>query len=396
MNKDILKVALFYVVTLACVIVFSWFSVQYLSDQPADTEIPKDVVVRDDMTLQQVGQENGIAEKALRKAFGIKDDKGLETKISELNLPQKKVSNIVKNCAKNSQGYRQARTSRIRLKFILWVVFMVLLFILTKKGLVRFQSRKILYLVGIVIFGVFLGANPSPMSVFKNGVLLEDYEWGEAFARRMAFLGLLVTVILANKAICSWACQLGLLQDFIFRLPKNKNEKKSFFRQYKIPFVITNSVRVVFFLIVAVAGLAVGFDVIDDIDVFKVFKPREIGVLVGASIAVILTGSLFVYRPWCHLFCPFGLVGWVAEKISIFKIKVDYDKCIGCKICSKACPGTAMEAILERKRVVPDCFSCSTCIEVCPKKAIDFSSGKRSAPPEGKFDKKVKKTHEKQ
>ena len=57
------------------------------------------------------------------------------------------------------------------------------------------------------------------------------------------------------------------------------------------------------------------------------------------------------------LFCPFGLVGWAAKKVSIFKIKVDYDKCTSCEVCSKA----------------------------CPVKAISFEAGKREMPPEGKF-----------
>jgi ferredoxin len=97
--------------------------------------------------------------------------------------------------------------------------------------------------------------------------------------------------------------------------------------------------------------------------------------------------SLFIYRPWCHFFCPFGLIGWLAEKISIFNIKVDYNKCISCEACSKACPSTVMDAILKQDRIIPDCFSCGTCIESCPADAITFACGKRQKPPKEKFDK---------
>ena len=65
---------------------------------------------------------------------------------------------------------------------------------------------------------------------------------------------------------------------------------------------------------------------------------------------------------------------------------MDYDKCIACQACSKACPSNVMDAILKQDRVVPDCFSCGTCMEVCPAKAISFEAGKRQKPPEGKFD----------
>jgi polyferredoxin len=52
----------------------------------------------------------------------------------------------------------------------------------------------------------------------------------------------------------------------------------------------------------------------------------------GLFISLALVVSLFIYRPWCYFFCPFGLDGWMAEKISLFKIKVDYDKCIAFRI----------------------------------------------------------------
>ncbi|MDF1537150.1 MAG: 4Fe-4S dicluster domain-containing protein [bacterium] len=112
-----------------------------------------------------------------------------------------------------------------------------------------------------------------------------------------------------------------------------------------------------------------------------IFPPRMI-----ALALFLLTASLFIYRPWCHLFCPFGLVGWLVEKISIFRIKVNYDSCIACEACSRACPSTVMEAILKREKTIPDCFSCGSCIEVCPSGSVSLDKGKRQVVPAGKFD----------
>ena len=122
-------------------------------------------------------------------------------------------------------------------------------------------------------------------------------------------------------------------------------------------------------------------DLFGDIDPFKIFKPDVIVLLGGLFIGAILILSLFVYRPWCHLFCPFGLVGWLFEKLSFFRIRVDYDKCIDCGACEKACPSTVMSAILRKnKKVIPDCFSCGNCIEVCPSDAVHLSSKKPTNP----------------
>jgi polyferredoxin len=73
-------------------------------------------------------------------------------------------------------------------------------------------------------------------------------------------------------------------------------------------------------------------------------------------IGIVLIASLFIYRPWCHLFCPFGLVAWIVEKTGIFKIQANYNTCIACEAFVKACPLTVMEGILKRDRIVPDCF----------------------------------------
>jgi len=192
-------------------------------------------------------------------------------------------------------------------------------------------------------------------------------------------------VVLANKFICSWGCQIGTLQDFIFRLNRDSKDRKGIFGQIKIPFIISNSIRIIFFAALTAVAFLWAIDIVEPVDPFKIFKPHVIGLAGGIFLGLVLVISLFVYRPWCHFFCPFGLVGWLAEKISIFKIKVDYNKCISCQACSKACPSTVMDAILKQNKIIPDCFSCGNCIEVCPVKAISFTTGKRDKPPEDKF-----------
>ena len=108
-------------------------------------------------------------------------------------------------------------------------------------------------------------------------------------------------------------------------------------------------------------------------------------------VGILLILSLFIYRPWCHLFCPFGLVGWLVEKASRISISVDYETCIACQKCATACPSTVMGAILKQdKKTIPDCFACYTCRDVCPTESIRFSTRKRTFPPPGHFEQKPK------
>lgn len=224
------------------------------------------------------------------------------------------------------------------------------------------------------------------MGTIKDTIVMFG-EYKTFFLPRLISLSImLLLVILANKSICVWGCQFGTLQDLMFRLNR-REEQKPVFKQFKVPFVISNSIRIVFFVFFTVIALIWAFDIIASIDPFKIFNPLVMGVIGIVFVAFILILSLFVYRPWCHLFCPFGLVGWIFEKVSIFKIKVNYDKCIACGNCEKAFPSTTMGAILRDKKVIPDCFSCGSCMESCPTNAISFSMGIRKHPPKGKFDK---------
>ena len=187
----------------------------------------------------------------------------------------------------------------------------------------------------------------------------------------------------------AWGCQAGTLQDLIFRINQTDNRKAVMGRQIRIPFVLTHAVRGAFFGVFAVVAFLWGLDIIDPIDPFKIYKPTFLGLTGGIFVGSVLLASLFLYRPWCHFFCPFGLVGWLVEKISLVKISVNYETCIACQKCAAACPSTVMGAILRRDtKTIPDCFACYACREVCPTGSIRFSTLKRTSPPANHFAKK--------
>lgn len=149
--------------------------------------------------------------------------------------------------------------------------------------------------------------------------------------------------------------------------------------------MFTNSVRTLFLTAFSTAAFLRGVDIVEPIDPFKIYKPAALGVPGIGFVGLLFVTSLFIYRPWCHLFCPFGLVGWLVEKISIFKIKVNYDTCISCEACARACPSTVMNAILKQENAIPDCFACANCIDVCPTDSVCLAARKWDAPPAGKF-----------
>ncbi|MBN1348239.1 4Fe-4S binding protein [candidate division KSB1 bacterium] len=346
------------------------------------------LIFRDDMTVAEFGAQNNLPDSLLKKIFGLQTQQNQQSKLSDHGLSHEEISTkIDQNLALIAES-ESKNWIKIRIKFALWFAFLIFILILVIKAKITAANRKWFYVAALIIFGILLGSDPSPMGTVKDAIVLFGSK-RVIFPPRMIALGaFLLMVIFANKFICSWGCQLGALQDLIFRFNRNAADTKGIIKQYKIPFVISNSIRILFFVVFTAIAFLFATDIVELIDPFKIYNPVHIGLAGGIFIVALILTSVFVYRPWCHLFCPFGLVGWFLEKISLFKINVNYETCIACNKCAQACPSTVMEAILKRERIIPDCFACANCIETCPTDSIQLSRRRREKPPKGKFKSK--------
>jgi polyferredoxin len=387
-QKSKIGIVVSLVVLIALVVVLSSISMRLWGKKPEKAPVQKELVFQEGMTVSEFGKTNQLPNTVLKEVFGLVSKEDLQKKVTEFTYSREQIVTRVNKVLALEGEHASKDWSKILVKFILWFLFLGFVFFLMVKRRIAAGNRRWVLLSAIVLFGIILGSDPSPMGTVKDAIGLFAKS-GVIFPPRMIALTLfLILVFVANKFICTWGCQFGTLQDFIFRLNRDPKDRQGVLRQFKPPFVVTNTVRVVFLGVFVLVAFLWKMDFIEFIDPFKTYNPGKIAMAGGIFIGAVSVASLFVYRPWCHFFCPFGLVGWIVEKKSLFKVKVDYDTCIACEACAKACPSTVMNAILKQDRVTPDCFSCATCIETCPTDSISFSSGKRSKPPAGKFDKK--------
>jgi NAD-dependent dihydropyrimidine dehydrogenase PreA subunit len=375
-----------YSLALAAFVLIAAFFISNLWSGKTKTSIDeKNILITSGMTIGDFGKANNLDDTILKELFNLKNKSEIETSLDKFGT-EERIRDLVRSRAALAEEHASKNWVKIRIKFALWLIFLVAVFLYAGKRRINNRFRKVLLLASLAIFGVILGPDPGPMGTVKDAIVLLAKKH-MIFPPRMIALALfLMTVLIANKYICAWGCQAGTLQDLIFRINQDRKSKAILGKQLRIPFAVSNCVRAVFLTIFILVVFVWGKDIIKPIDPFSIYNPVSIGLAGGIFIAALLISSLFIYRPWCHLFCLFGFLGWIVEKLSIFKISVNYNTCIACGKCAKSCPSTVMEAILKRERnTIPDCFACYSCRDACPTKSIIFGARKRTLPPEGHF-----------
>ena len=78
-------------------------------------------------------------------------------------------------------------------------------------------------------------------------------------------------------------------------------------------------------------------------------------------------------RVQCALFCPFGAMQAIFNKINIFDVRIDTAKCTQCKACLRNCPTLSLdESSLSSGRPLMSCTKCAQCIDACPQGAVSY------------------------
>lgn len=75
--------------------------------------------------------------------------------------------------------------------------------------------------------------------------------------------------------------------------------------------------------------------------------------------------------PFCAASCP---VGALIKDVPTGVVKVDYDRCVSCRMCVLACPFGGMKYDVRRKKIAK-CELCNgepTCVKFCETEALTF------------------------
>lgn len=95
-------------------------------------------------------------------------------------------------------------------------------------------------------------------------------------------------------------------------------------------------------------------------------------------VPAILILELFVFRKWCHTFCPLGaLMSLVGKANKTFVPTADPERCletsrgVECGACRRACPeGIDLHHPELSEAAINECTKCRACVDACPAHAI--------------------------
>jgi len=79
--------------------------------------------------------------------------------------------------------------------------------------------------------------------------------------------------------------------------------------------------------------------------------------------------SIIIYRPFCKYICPLGAIYSIFNPISIFRYRLDKDKCINCGKCKKVCQMN-IDPVENCNHL--ECIRCGRCKNACPVDAISY------------------------
>ncbi len=191
---------------------------------------------------------------------------------------------------------------------------------------------------------------------------------------------LLAFGVIFGRGICGWFCPFGLFQELLHKIPvpKFKLWKGFLYLKYIIlvvfvfilPIAVTNFMgmgKPAFCQFICPAGtLEGGIPLLSTHPELR----QTIGSLFSLKMFILIVTiacCIFIYRFFCKALCPLGAIYGIMNKVSIYHLEIDKDKCVDCGKCQNICK---MEVNPVDKPNSAECIRCGECVHECPKNAL--------------------------
>jgi NosR/NirI family transcriptional regulator, nitrous oxide reductase regulator len=150
----------------------------------------------------------------------------------------------------------------------------------------------------------------------------------------------LVYTLFYGRTFCAGVCPLGAIQDIFALKPY---DLKTWIQKTLglIPFVYLG-------LAILYAATASDF-IICRYDPFVGFFRLDATFFMFSIGGIFLITSVFIARPYCRFFCPYGVILNLISRFSKYHISITPANCIQCKLCEHSCPFGAIDKPTETR-----------------------------------------------
>lgn len=186
-----------------------------------------------------------------------------------------------------------------------------------------------------------------------------------------------------GRFICGWLCPFGLIQELLNKIPSPKFKVSKRFEKLKylkyvillvfvilLPMFWVNDVGMgspTFCKYICPAGTLEGGVPLTLLDTSL---RSALGFLFAWKLTLLIITiilSIIIFRPFCRFICPLGAIYSIFNPISIYRLKIDKDKCTSCGTCAKKCK---MDIEVYKKPNSLECIRCGECKSACSQGAI--------------------------
>ncbi len=250
------------------------------------------------------------------------------------------------------------------------------------KGSLYQGAGKAVCVPGLNCYSCPAASGSCPIGALQAAVGSPQYRFSYYIVGFLLLLGMLM-----GRAICGFLCPFGWLQELLHKIPTKKfsSRKLKPLRYLKYGILV---VMVCMLPVLAANDVGIGDPffckylcpqgVLEGAIPLSLVNPSiraALGKLFSWKLSILLTIivlSVLFFRPFCKWLCPLGAFYALLNRMSLFRMQVDRDKCVSCGKCAKACK---MDVDVTKTPNHTECIRCGMCARACPTCAVHFRYG---------------------